>query len=243
MLLDLHDRVSDILGERFIGMYLYGSLATDEFESERSDIDYVVITDDYLADPVINALESMHRELFDKGDRWVKKLEGAYVPMEIIRRHESNHPPVPTINEGKFYLAPLDSDWIFQRHILRESGRTISGPPLRDFIDTVSSKDLKIAVHDVIDDWWEPMFANPSRLHDPGYQPYAVLSMCRLLYTVTSGELASKSKAATWALGVLPAEWVPLINHALAWHDGDDFESVERTTEFMQYIIELCRRS
>ena len=243
VLLDLLNRVSDVLGENFIGMYLYGSLAVDGFEPSRSDIDFVVITDDHLADPIIKSLESMHIELARTDDQWVKKLEGAYVPMGLIRRHDSDHPPVPTLNEGKFYLAPLGSDWIFQRHTLRESECAISGPPLRDFIDPVSLKDLKAAIYVVIDEWWEPMLTNPSRLRDPGYQPFAVLSMCRLLYTVTSGELASKSQAANWTLGLLPAEWSSLINHALKWGYGDDIESIDRTTEFMQYVIGLCRRS
>ena len=74
VLLDLLDRVSDNLGENFIGMYLYGSLATDEFEPSRSDIDFVVITDDHVSDPVIKSLEAMHIELAGKDDRWVKKL-------------------------------------------------------------------------------------------------------------------------------------------------------------------------
>ncbi len=38
VLLDLLLRVSDILGENFIGMYLYGSLVTDEFEPSRSEL-------------------------------------------------------------------------------------------------------------------------------------------------------------------------------------------------------------
>ena len=53
VLLDLHGRVSAILGENLIGFYLYGSLAAGGFEPSRSDIDFVVITRGRLPDPMI----------------------------------------------------------------------------------------------------------------------------------------------------------------------------------------------
>lgn len=242
MLLDLHGRVSDILNAHMIGMYLVGSLAMDGFEASRSDIDFVVIAEDHLSDPIIESLESMHMRLARMGNKWMKKLEGAYVPKAIIRRHDPDHPPVPTINEGSFYVAPLGSDWVFQRYLLREARTTVSGPSLYDLIDPVFATDLKDAVHEVIEQWWAPMLDSPSRLLDPGYQPYAVLSMCRSLYTVTTGELASKSKAANWALESLPDDWSSLINHALAWRDGDDIVSIERTKAFMQVVISTTAR-
>lgn len=241
-LLDLHGRVSTILGENMVGFYLYGSLAAGGFEPARSDIDFLVITADHLSKPMIDSLESMHMELARR-NKWAIKLEGAYVPRALIRRHDPAHPPVPTINEAQFYMAPLGSDWVFQRKTLRESECVISGPSLRAEIDPVSSEDLKAALLDIIDGWWEPMLAEPSRLQAPGYQPFAVLSMCRMLCTFNTGEQASKSEAANWALAVLPAEWSPLIESALAWGYDDEIESIDRTIDFMQYAIGLCRRS
>ena len=67
--------------------------------------------------------------------------------------------------------------------------------------------------------------------------------MCRSLYTVKKGKLASKSKAANWALAFLPAEWSSPISHALQWRDGDDIESIERTVAFMHDVIDLCHES
>ncbi len=34
-----------ILGDHFIGLYLYGSLASGDFNPQTSDIDFVVVTD------------------------------------------------------------------------------------------------------------------------------------------------------------------------------------------------------
>lgn len=244
VLVRLHARVKDILKQHFVGMYLYGSLATGGFEPARSDIDFVVISEYHLPEALIRSLESMHMDLLQEADKnkWLRKLEGAYVPKAIIRRHDPGHPPVPIINEGKFYRAPLGSDWILQRHVLRQSRTGLSGPPLDDLIDPVSPDDLKAAILDVIDVWWQPMLENPDRLRAPGYQPFAVLSMCRALYTISKGELVSKERAALWALETLPQEWSSLIRRALEWGDGDEIESIDRTTALMQHVIGLCRQ-
>lgn len=242
MLRDLLGRVRDILAEHFFGLYLYGSLAVGDFYPSRSDIDFVVVTRDHLPDTIIRELESMHMALA-AGAKWQRKLEGAYVPIAIIQRHDATDRRVPTVNEGNFYMAPLGSDWVMQRKILRETESAVDGPSLRALIEPIGPEDLRTAVFDVIDSWWEPMLADRSRLRDPGYQPFAVLSMCRSLYTVREGALASKTQAAEWAVATLPTEWSSLINHALQWGAGDEIESIDQTAAFMDYVIELCRIS
>ena len=52
-----------------------------------------------------------------------------------------------------------------------------------------------------------------------GSQAYAILSICRGLYTCRTGERLSKRRAAEWAAREFP-EWAGLIEAALAWRDG-----------------------
>ena len=49
-LADLLDRVRGIAGGHLFGMYLYGSLASGDFDPARSDIDFLVVTDGELPD-------------------------------------------------------------------------------------------------------------------------------------------------------------------------------------------------
>jgi hypothetical protein len=44
--------VKQILGPRFVGMYLGGSLATGDFDPLRSDIDFLVVTTEDLPEDV-----------------------------------------------------------------------------------------------------------------------------------------------------------------------------------------------
>lgn len=239
---DLRARVREILGDRFVGLYLYGSLAAGDFRPDRSDIDFVVVTDGKLPETMVAALESMHASLAAGSSQWAKKLEGAYVPKHELRRHSPDYPPRPTVNEEQFYLAGEDSDWVFHRYVLREHETIVAGPSLRGLIDPVRPEDLRRAVREVVQQWWKPMLKNPQRLKDPGYQPYAVLSMCRALYTLECGTIVSKTRAAKWALHTLDPRWAALIERALAWRDGQPSDSIEETLQFMAYAIERGNR-
>jgi hypothetical protein len=87
--------VQVILGKRFIGLYLHGSLACGDFNLQTSDIDFLVVTDKRLPEEISSALKGMHAHLFASGLPWSQKLEGAYIPKDDLRRHDPAHAPVP----------------------------------------------------------------------------------------------------------------------------------------------------
>ena len=115
----LLSNASAVLGNQLVGMYLYGSLSSGDFNLETSDIDFLVVTTSSLSDKTIAELESMHHRLWKSGLKWAAKLEGSYIPKRDIRRHDPRSGPCPTVNEGQFYLDQRGSDWIIQRHVIR----------------------------------------------------------------------------------------------------------------------------
>ena len=65
--------VQAIIGNHFVGMYLYGSLATGDFDPQRSDIDFVVVTTNDLPNEMIQDLEAMHSRIASRGSKWATK--------------------------------------------------------------------------------------------------------------------------------------------------------------------------
>jgi len=230
--------VRAILGSRFIGLYLYGSLASGDFDPERSDIDFVVVTDGALPEDLIRALGAMHARLAASGGKWAAKLEGAYTPREALRRYDPAAAPCPRINEGRFYIAGEESDWIIQRYVLREQGVVVAGPPLGPMIDPVAPEDLRRAVLGYLREWWAPMLDSPARLRSREYQAYAVLSMCRSMYTLEHGAMVSKRAAARWAQAMLGPRWVPVIERALAWPRGEQIDEMGETLELIRLTVQ-----
>jgi hypothetical protein len=209
--------ISQVLGNQLVGMYLYGSLSSGDFDLETSDIDFLAITTSTLSDHTIADLEAMHHRLWESGSKWAAKLEGSYIPRREIRKHNQRNGPCPTVNEGRFYLDTPGSDWIIQRHIVREQGVILAGPDPKTLIDPVSSADLRRAVKGALHEWWFPMLEDPTWLqeHGPEYHAFAILTMCRALYTLENGEVVSKPVAARWVQGKLGKEWSRIIDQAL----------------------------
>jgi predicted nucleotidyltransferase len=214
----LLSKVKEILQDQFIGMYLYGSLSSGEFNPKSSDVDFLVVTASELADQKISELEAMHKHIWATPLKWAAKLEGAYVPKEMVRHHDPQGAPCPTVNEGKFYLARLGRSWDIQRHVIREYGVVVEGPDPKTLIDFLGPQEIRGAVVDILQDWWFPMLDDPSWLrdHSTEYHAFAILSMCRALHTLEHGTIVSKPIAAKWAQEKLGTKWSHVIEQAIA---------------------------
>jgi hypothetical protein len=103
---------------------------------------------------------------------------------------------------------------------------------------------MRRAVVALMGEWWGQMPRDPAPLRHKGYQAYAVLTMCRMLYTLEFGTVVSKQVVAHWAQGVLGERWAALIDRALVWgkgrQDTPDGE-VDETLGLIQYTLEQCR--
>jgi hypothetical protein len=105
-------------------------------------------------------------------------------------------------------------------------------------IDPVSSEAIRLAARETLFDWWTPQLDDPFRLLKRDYQAYAVLTMCRALYTLEHGEVVSKPAAAKWAVNVLEDRWQGLIERSLAWQAGEPLEEMEEVLAFIRSVIE-----
>jgi len=233
----LLENVRAVLGDYFTGMYLYGSLASGEFDPGRSDIDFLVVTSQKLPGNLISDLETMHVRIGDSGLEWAAKLEGSYIPRDAMPAYSPAGPACPMINESKFRVARHDVDWVINRHVLSTSGVVIAGPPLRAMINPVRPDELREAALLLLRDRWAPLLNDPDLFIRPGYQPFVVLTMCRALYTLEHGAVASKRRSAEWLRDKSGSQWADLINQAIVWHDGDPSGDIGQTWQFMQYVL------
>jgi hypothetical protein len=237
VLLTLLDNVRAILGDYFIGMYLYGSLAGGDFDSGRSDIDPLVVTSKELPGDIVAELKSMHTRLYKSGPEWATKMTGAYIPEDALRKYNPIDAACPLFNRDEFLVARPDPDWVIHRHILYTCGVVITGPPLQNMIDLVCPEELKDAVLTLLRNNWASLLRNTDIFIGAGHQPFIVLTMCRALYTLKHGTVVSKRRSAEWVIANLDKKWTELIKQALAWHYGDTPGDIEQTQEFMRYIF------
>ncbi|MBZ0287125.1 MAG: DUF4111 domain-containing protein, partial [Anaerolineae bacterium] len=131
---------------------------------------------------------------------------------------------------------------MIQRYVLREYGITVDGPPIRDLIDPISADDLRQALRQLLDFWWEPMAEHPAPLEHAGYRSYAIMTMCRVLYTFETGGVVPKGVACEWAQQNLDPRWSPLIDLANSNRNGTALVTVEATCDFIRYTVEQAKR-
>src|SRR5262245_54733006 len=218
-------------------MYLDGSLAIGDFEPDKSDIDFVVVTDGEISAKTFVALQAMHERIATGPSKWAQELEGSYIAQRALR-HDRRPDALPYIDRGST-LAMVHQEsgyWIIHRHMLREHGVVLAGPPPQTLIEPVERAKLSEAVRGILREWWRPMLLDGPLLQNPFYRCYAVLTMSRMLYTLRHGEIVTKPVAARWAQEAQDRRWTPLIRDALAW-SRDQPPDLDQT---LAYIRHTC---
>jgi Domain of unknown function (DUF4111)/Nucleotidyltransferase domain len=244
LLRELVARVESILGDSVVGAYLTGSFALGAADL-HSDCDFLIVVDDRLTAVQEGALRELHDEIPTCPGYWAHNLEGSYAPRADLET-----------------LASLDKQWLYidrgwremqwsthcntrdVRWTLRERGLTLAGPDPRQLVAEVPADVLRSSMPPLIQSFLPDLFSWIN--FDTAWaQRYAVTTLCRMLYTLETGEVASKPAALEWAKEALPPTWNDLIQQALddgvrGW-DPDDpprAGSVESTVSFAQWARE-----
>jgi predicted nucleotidyltransferase len=71
---------------------------------------------------------------------------------------------------------------------------------------------------------------------------FAILTMCRALYTLACGEVVSKPRAAAWAREALGTPWAQLIDRALLWRHDSRPDDMTDMLNFVRYTIARCQK-
>lgn len=245
---ELVARVRAILGDDLVGVYLTGSFALGGAD-RHSDCDFLVVIADPLSGPQERAIRALHAEIPTRDGHWPHDLEGSYAPK----------PDLGT-------LATLDREWLYadrgwremrwsthcnteeSRWTLRRHGVVLAGADPREFVHEVPPDALRARMPPLVADFLPELFSWTS-LDVAWSQRYAVATLCRMLYTIETGEVASKPAALRWALTALDPRWEGLLRQVLAdrvrgWdpEDAPPPGSAEATTAFAAYAADLAAR-
>lgn len=244
----LLSRMQGVLGDKLIGLYVFGSLVTGDFDYGSSDIDLIAATSVKLNEEEIANLKLMHEDIAREEKQWDGRIEVGYIPVDELRRYNPRYQQ-PMLSPGEtFHVTTVGASWIINRYVLREKGIAVHGPAAETLVDAISPQELIQAVRSTCQDW--RVYINGPNVKEwrPG-QAYAILTMCRILYTLKFGEFVSKLKAARWAQQNLEPEWSSLIGNALLWRetwrdeDVDHDATLPETLRFVRFALSQCQGS
>jgi hypothetical protein len=235
-----------ILGPRLCGMYLVGSLAVGDFDPATSDLDIIVVTDSALSDGQITALRGWHTRFGASDAPWAERLEAIYIPQADLRSSASGHYP-QVERDRPFFVEPLEPGWSVQRCTLREHGVVIAGPNPRDLLDPVNADEMRREGAVIVHSWLDQAERDPTWLDWARPRPYftfVVTTLCRLLYTLETGSVASKPTATRWAQQELDDRWSGLIVRSWkARHEDGETpqDDMDTLVAFIRYSAESTR--
>lgn len=143
----------------------------------------------------------------------------------------------PYFNEGCYYLGEYGNNYIIELHVLREKGISILGPDIKSLIKKTSTQDLVLAIQKNLHEYWEATLSDLSKFKRSDYQVFAILTMCRTLYSLETGAITSKIEAAQWALQKLDTKWKNLIEQAITWNPNQEINKLDETQLLVKYTI------
>jgi hypothetical protein len=191
-------------------------------------------------------------------DSWcATQLEGSYLPEQALRIFDPVHVLHLQIDRGQgerlqhmqiddpFLILAWWGGGVLLRAVFRENGIPLAGPAPKNLISPVSPDELKQAMLATLEGWVAPLLVESDQIKNRGYQSYIVLTLCRILYTLEHGSIASKPVAAHWAQANLGEPWSASIERT--WSGRHDPgaktspEDVDGTMDFIRFTLECSK--
>jgi hypothetical protein len=203
---EFRDEVSKVLQRNLVGAYLYGSIAFPDYEPRAGDIDFYAVIRRPLNRREIDNLDQMHRTLAARYEDG-RRLDGFYIPLSKTRKSVNPRALVYGVH-GRVHRSGSDDAWALHReHFHGSAYIRLHGPQASSLFPSADWHSIRSALYRQLaysrkiidsDPWW------------------AVLNLCRIVYSFKTGRIAvSKLGAADWALREFPSKWHPLIRSAI----------------------------
>ncbi len=217
--------VNAILRDNVIGVYLYGSLVTGDFDAKISDIDLVVVMTRALDDCRFQRLHQLHQQVINGYPDWNDRLELAYITRDALKTFRQRSSRIAIMSPGEaFHQLHAGADWLISWYPLRENGVALFGPAVTTLIDPITKYEYVDTVQEHIVSYRQALDSPQSKSN----LSYIVLTTARGLYTVLHRQPPSKIKAAAWAAKSFP-QWEVLIQRALLWRKDPTIDSLTAT--------------
>jgi hypothetical protein len=236
----LLDGFQTALPGNLIGIYLFGSLVTGDFDEDTSDVDLLIVTGELLTESEFKAIQAILTALRADYPEWKDRIEAIFAPQSALRTLELDTIAITSPGEA-FHYRVVNRDWILNWYVVQEKGQALVGPPPNTIIAPITFEVFASVVKEHLR-WWET-WLETSDTANHGSQAYAILTMCRALYTLQVRDQGSKLEAARWASSRYP-QWASLLENSLLWRkalwheeDVDHSLTIADTQAFIRFAL------
>ena len=104
LLADIHARLIRLLSENLVGIYVFGSVAWDDYDPGVSDADLLVVTARQLVAADYAQLQQMHAALAAGREQWKDRIEVAYLSRQALRTFKERTSEILHVDGGRHLL-------------------------------------------------------------------------------------------------------------------------------------------
>lgn len=228
------------------GIHLIGSAVDGDFQPGQSDLDFVAVLSRVPTEVDLDALALVHRGY--GADPTLPALDGVWLTEAELRAGPDAIDPGPTTASGNFLERA------------RGNRNPVTWSSLQNSVSLLGELDRAALWQDRArlvewgrenaESYWRRWLARAS---GPGLAmlgraapAWGVLGISRMLHTIVTGEIASKSAAGEWALERFGQ--LPILQEALAYRRGErtrygnPFKRRREALDFVEMVIgEIAR--
>ena len=213
--------VQALLGDRVVGLYLFGSAVQGGLRVD-SDVDVLVLVKQPLLPEARRELVSRLMEISGRigNTRSARPLELTIVDLADVEPWR--YPPRAEFvfgewlreqfEDGAIPGPTVDPDLTIVLKTLMDHSIPLCGPEASSLLPPIPMADIRRAIKDSLPGLLES-------LH--GDERNVILTLARMWLTAAQGTIAPKDVAAAWAMEQLPAEWASLLNEARQGYLGE----------------------
>jgi hypothetical protein len=235
---ELTTLLGDALGPNLLALYLFGSLPAGGFVEGRSDVDLLAIVERDVDEALLEELRRLHSDFVRAHPAWEERVEVGYVGRAVLQTFGTR--PAGTmaaISPGEpLHLKDATWGWVLNWHGACSRGETLLGPPPLELGPAVTAEAFRIAVWELLEEWRGDV-REPTIAWVPAQRGYAVVTVCRALHALETGEQTTKEAAAAWAAERFP-EWAEFVRASLADLRADHRGRQARAIRFVDFALE-----
>jgi hypothetical protein len=228
------------------GLYLQGSLALNDYQPGRSDIDFVAVT---TRAPDPRALEAIHGAL--RRTHGTVFFDGLYLREDDLLRDPDLVPDGPGVQEWRVDPVSRFDRNLVTWHVLAQGGIAVRGPAVAELCIRTDWPTLAERTRENLAGYWT-RWRNQTVLGLTGMSEWntawSVLGVARLRHTLAEGRVTSKTEAAEFALRTYRERWHRIIREALRIRIGGDGHPlyrnvVHRHADVVAFMTHVLRHS
>ncbi|AZV57398.1 aminoglycoside adenylyltransferase domain-containing protein [Clostridium sp. AWRP] len=249
MLYEYEVNLKKYFGSKIFGVYLYNSVALGGFDKDKSDIDFITILNKDFEDKDISIVTLIHNELNSKF-KYAKRMEGMYLTKDKVGKPNSKIEPYlyfcdEKLNSYGYYDINYVTWWT-----LKYNGIPINSPNVSSLNINVQWNNIVETMNYNLNSYWKNKLCEKNIFLSDEWIEFAVLTLCRILYTLDNKSIATKIESAKYTIMNIPDEYKLIIEEAIRIRKNScdrslyetEFKRENELKFFANYLINYCNK-